>query len=576
MLNTVIKSIIFIPLHELLSLKQISTKKLAIQIITKMAFNNPSNQKTSIISIIALLISMFSQTEVKSQNDYDIIIYGATSAGIVAAVESTRMEKSVLIIEPTNRIGGLTTGGLGATDIGNKIAIGGISREFYERIAEKYASPDAWKWQKRERPVKTKWTFEPKVAHEVFEELISEHKIPIVLNERLDLTKGVIKNGGRIQSIIMESGKIFTAKVFIDASYEGDLMALAGISYTVGRESNTAYGETLNGVQTKLAQYHQFPDHVDPYIVKGKPSSGLLPNVNIEPGAEGGSDKKVQAYCFRMCLTNVPENRIPFEKPEKYTEIEYELLFRALEAGYKGPLFIMSKMPNGKTDSNNKGPFSSDYIGRNYNYPDGNYKTREKIIEAHEIYQKGLLWTLANHPRIPKKIREEYSTWGLPKDEFIDYGHWTPQLYIREARRMVSDFVMTEHHCTQDSISANQSVGMGAYTMDSHHTQRYITEEGFVKNEGDVEVGGFSPYPISYKALVPKKSECINLLVPVCLSASHMAFGSIRMEPVFMVLGQSAAVAACLAINDQIPVQEIDYHQLKKILLSKGQVLSLK
>lgn len=535
-----------------------------------------SKQKTSLIILTVLFISIVFQTKAKSQNDYDIIIYGGTSAGIAAAVESSRMGKSVLIIEPSKRIGGLTTGGLGATDIGNKIAIGGISREFYERIAQKYSTPDAWNWQKREEPVETKWTFEPKVAHEVFQDMISEYKIPVVFNERLDLSRGVIKIGGKIQSILMESGNRFRAKVFIDASYEGDLMALAGISYTVGRESNAEYGETLNGVQTKLGRYHQFPDHVDPYIVKGNPSSGLLPNVNPESGKEGSGDRKVQAYCFRMCLTNVPENRIPFEKPEKYVELEYELLFRALEAGYDGPLFIMSKMPNGKTDSNNKGPFSSDYIGKNYDYPEGDYKTRTEIIKSHEVYQKGLLWTLANHPRTPKEIRDEYSTWGLPKDEFIDYGHWSPQLYIREARRMISDFVMTEHHCTQDFVSADQSVGMGAYTMDSHHTQRYITKEGFVKNEGDVEVGGFAPYPISYKAIVPKKSECINLVVPVCLSATHMAFGSIRMEPVFMVLGQSAALAACLAINDQIPVQDINYTELKEILLSKGQVLSVK
>jgi len=533
-------------------------------------------QKARKFILAVFVISIFFQSELRSQYDYDIVIYGGTSAGIAAAVESSRMGKSVLVIEPSDRIGGLSTGGLGATDIGNKIAIGGISREFYERIAQKYATPDAWKWQEREDPVETKWTFEPGIAYEVFEDLVQEHRIPVEFNERLDLRDGVHKTGGRIQSIKMESGKSFNARVFIDASYEGDLMALAGVSYTVGRESNSEYGESLNGVQTKLGHYHQFPDHVDPYIVKGKPSSGLLPNVNQDPGAEGSADNKVQAYCFRMCLTNVSDNRIPFEKPEKYAELEYELLFRALEAGYTGPLFIMTKMPNGKTDSNNKGPFSSDFIGKNYNYPDGDYKTREEIIKAHEIYQKGLLWTLANHPRIPQEIREEYSTWGLPKDEFTDNGHWTPQLYIREARRMVSDFVMTEHHCTQDSITAEQSVGMGAYTMDSHHTQRYITEEGFVKNEGDVEVGGFAPYPISYKALVPKESECNNLLVPVCLSASHIAFGSIRMEPVFMVLGQSAALAACLAIDDQVSVQDIDYYKLKAVLLSKGQVLTAK
>lgn len=535
-----------------------------------------------------LIISLTSCQSEEVENTYDIVVYGGTSAGISAAIQSSRMGKSVVLIEPTQKdgglLGGLTTGGLGATDIGNKQAIGGISREFYERIAKKYTEQKAWKFQEREGYIKKEtsdiipsmWTFEPKIAKEVFSDILKEHDIKVVYNQRLDLGKQVNKNNGAITSIVMESGTVFYGKMFIDATYEGDLMALSGVSYTVGRESNEQYGETLNGVQKVLGKYHQFPDGVDPYIIENDSTSGLLSNVNVNIQVDGSADERVQGYCFRMCLTDVPENRIMVKKPQEYNELEYELLFRTIEAGYQGPFFIMSKMPNGKTDSNNKGPVSSDYIGRNYDYPEGDYQARERIINEHEIYQKGLLWTLANHPRIPEKIRDKFSQWGLPKDEFTENGHWTPQLYIREARRMVSDFVMTEHHCTQTNISADQSVGMGAYTMDSHHMQRYIDKNGFVKNEGDVEVGGFAPYPISYKALVPKKSECINLVVPVCLSATHVAFGSIRMEPVFMVLGQSAAIAVSLAINDQVPVQDIDYNELKKILLSKGQVLSVK
>lgn len=513
--------------------------------------------------------------------EYDIVIYGGTSAGIVAAVQATRMGKTVIIIEPTSHIGGLSTGGLGATDIGNKQAIGGISREFYERIAQKYANPDSWNWQQKEdyakksteEAIPSMWTFEPKVAQEVFQDMIDEYKLEVVLNERLDLNHDITKNEGVISSIVMESGLEFHGKVFIDATYEGDLMAQSGVVYTVGRESNEQYNETLNGVQKKLGIYHQFPDGVDPYIIQGDSTSGLLPNVNAEADEDGTGDDMVQGFCFRMCLTNVPKNRIMVEKPAEYNELEYELLFRAIEAGYTGPFFIMSKMPNGKTDSNNKGPFSSDYIGQNFSYPEGDYKMRNQIIKEHEIYQKGLLWTLVNHPRIPQEIRKEFSKWGLPKDEFLNNGHWTPQLYIREARRMVSDFVMTEHHCTQDSISAGNSIGMGAYTMDSHHMQRYVDKNGFVKNEGDVEVGGFGPYPISYKAIVPKAEECKNLLVPVCLSASHIAFGSIRMEPVFMILGQSAATAASLAIDEKLTVQEVNYDKLRSVLLKHKQVL---
>ena len=329
---------------------------------------NLKNNITAIVSII-LIASIMS---CKGKMDYDIVIYGGTSAGIVAAVQAIRMEKSVIVIEPGNHLGGLTTGGLGQTDIGNKHVIGGISREFYERIAQKYSKPETWQWQKREdyqnlgQGIKeskgvSMWTFEPKVAQAVFQDMIREHNILVVLSERLDLTKGVVKKNGKIQSIIMESGKKISGKVFIDATYEGDLLAQAGVSYTVGRESNAKYGETLNGVQTEMAVYFQFPDGVDPYVVKGDRSSGLLPNVNNNPGEEGDDDKNVQAYCFRSCLTDEPDNRMPFKKPIEYSELEYELLFRAIEAGYEGPFFIMSKMPNRKTDSNNKGPLGSDY-----------------------------------------------------------------------------------------------------------------------------------------------------------------------------------------------------------------------
>tara|TARA_B110000037_G_scaffold223202_1_gene303873 strand:+ start:40605 stop:42233 length:1629 start_codon:yes stop_codon:yes gene_type:complete len=534
----------------------------------------------SILIKLTLLVCVISCNN--SPKTYDIIVYGGTSAGIAAAIQASRMGKSAIIIEPSNHIGGLTTGGLGATDIGNKQVIGGISREFYERIAQKYDNPTAWNWQERETyipkestdSVKSMWTFEPKVAQEVFQDLIREYKIVIIKNERLDLNNGVHKKEGEIQFITAESGKEYHGKMFIDATYEGDLMAKSGVGYTVGREANAKYGETLNGVQKKHGIYHQFPDGVDPYIIKGDSISGLLPNVNAAINPDGSADEMVQGYCFRMCLTNVPENRVMVEKPESYNELDFELLFRAIEAGYQGPFFIMSKMPNNKTDSNNKGPFSTDYIGRNFEYPNGNYKTRAAIIKEHENYQKGLLWTLGNHPRVPEKIRAEFSTWGLPKDEFVNNQHWTPQLYIREARRMLSDFVMTEMHCKQNPESATESIGMGAYTMDSHHMQRYINDQGFVKNEGDVEVGGFNPYPISYKAIVPKKQECTNLLVPVCLSASHIAFGSIRMEPVFMILGQSAATAASLAIDSNSAVQQVEYAQLQQELVKDHQILN--
>lgn len=540
-------------------------------------------QRIKLLSGILFLLPFLLSCQ---RNDtYDVVIYGGTSAGISAAVQTARMGKTVIVVNPDGHIGGLTTGGLGQTDIGNKKVIGGISREFYQRIKKYYDDPDHWKWEQKSDYIDggqtrtsigedAMWTFEPGAAMSVFMDLIQEYKIQVVSNERLDLKNGIEKQNGEIAAIQTESGKKYKGRMFIDATYEGDLMAAAGVSYTFGREAVSEYGETLNGVQTKMAIHHQFEDGIDPYIEECNPASGLLPNVNSDPGIEGSGDKKIQAYCFRMCLTDVPENRIPFQKPAGYNDFEYELLFRALEKGYKGPFFIMSMMPNRKTDANNRGGFSSDYIGQNYGYPDGDYELKEMIINSHKIYQLGLMWTLANHPGVPEEIRKEWQQWGMPKDEFTGNGNWTPQLYIREARRMISDYVMTQHHCVQDSVSAIQPVGMGAYTMDSHHVQRHVNTEGDVKNEGDVQVGGFVPYPIDYRSIVPKKTECTNLLVPVCLSATHIAFGSIRMEPVFMVLGQSAATAACLAIDNGVSIQDIDYSKLRKELLAGKQVLS--
>lgn len=532
----------------------------------------------------ALSILSFAGWAVSEESSYDLVIYGGTSSGLVAGFEALAMGKTVVVIEPTSRVGGLTTGGLGQTDIGNKQVIGGLSRTFYERISKHYSDPSAWNWQKREdyrdsgqtRTAKgeaTMWTFEPSAALEVYQEWIEETGLEVVYEERLDREKGVKKEGARLVSITMESGRTFSGKIFLDTTYEGDLLAAAGVSYTVGRESIEKYGESLNGVQTKRARSHNFVDGVDPYRIAGDPDSGLLPFIDPDgPGEEGSADSRVQAYCFRMCLTDHPENRIPFHKPEGYQEEWYELLLRNFEAGENGMPWINSSMPNRKTDTNNRTGFSTDFIGQNYDYPEASYEEREKIVARHRLYQQGLMWTLANHPRVPGKIRHHIARWGMCKDEFESPTGWQQQLYVREARRMVSDFVMTQNHCQQRE-QVEDSIGMGAYTMDSHNVQRYVTQDGWVKNEGDVQVGGFPPYPISYQSLVPRAEEASNLLVPVCLSASHMAFGSIRMEPVFMVLGQTAAVAASLAIDEEVSVQEVPYEDLRKILLEKGQIL---
>jgi hypothetical protein len=512
---------------------------------------------------------------------YGIVVYGGTSGGISAAIQAARMNKSVVLIEPSKHLGGLTSGGLGATDIGNKAAIGGISREFYHRVRQYYENDANWKYEKRSEfrgpghdpREETAWTFEPHVAEKIYLEFLQTHRVRVLLGERLDLAKGVKKDDARIVSIMMESGRTFHGKMFIDATYEGDLMAKAGASYHVGREANKTYGETLNGIQVKRATHHQFIKNVDPFLKPGEPSSGLVPRVEVgPPGIDGEEDHRIQAYNFRLCATDRPENRRPWPKPTNYDEKQYELLLRNFEAGDHRIPWNPILMPNRKTDSNNNYAFSTDNIGMNYAYPDGDYTTREKIWREHLDYHKGLMWTLANHPRVPEKIRLHFQTWGMAKDEFLDNDNWPQQLYVREARRMVSDYVMIEQNCRGQRV-AEDSVGLAAYTMDSHNVQRYVTREGHVLNQGDVQVGGLSPYPISYRSIVPRSQQCTNLLVPVCLSASHISYGSIRMEPVFMVLGQSAATAAALAIDAGVPVQQVNYSTLRERLLRDKQVL---
>jgi FAD dependent oxidoreductase len=535
------------------------------------------------LASLLLMLCLPLNTSAQQPAAYDIVVYGGTAGGVVAAVQARRLGKTAVLIEPGRHLGGLTSGGLGATDIGNKAAIGGISREFYQRVRKHYSNPANWKHEKPEQyrsgrgsevgQEDAMWTFEPSVAEKILAEMAKEAGVVVVKGERLDLQKGVAKMGGRIASIGMESGQQFAGKMFVDATYEGDLMAKAGVSYTVGREANSQYGETLNGVQTKNATKHQFVAGVDPYVKKGDKSSGLLPRVHAgPPGEEGSADKRVQAYNFRMCLTDVKANQIPLAKPAGYDELQYELLLRNFEAGETRSPWSPTLMPNRKTDVNNNHGFSSDNINFNYDWPDADYRAREKLFAEHLAYQQGFLWTLVNNPRVPEKIRQEVSRWGLCKDEFQATGGYPHQLYVREARRMVSDYVMTQQNC-QGRVTAADPVGLAAYTMDSHNVQRYVDTNGQVRNEGDVQVGGFSPFPISYRSIVPKESECANLFVPICLAATHISYGSIRMEPVFMVLGQSSATAAALAIDGTTSVQQVDYAKLREQLLAGKQVL---
>ncbi len=542
-----------------------------------------------LFSVYALIFLGCSRPNNATENtdSYDIVIYGGTSAGVISAVQAKRMGKSVVIVGPDIHLGGLSSGGLGFTDSGRKEVIGGLSREFYQRLYTHYEKSDAWKWQARDAygnkgqgtpaidgEARTMWIFEPHAAEKVFEDFVTEHDIPVFRDEWLDRARGVEKKNGRISRITMLSGKTFMGKMFIDATYEGDLMAAAGVSYHVGREANSLYGEEWNGVQTGVLHHHHwFKSDISPYVIPGDPSSGLLPRISAEhPGEKGAGDDKVQAYCYRMCLTDHPDNRVPFAKPEGYDVSQYELLVRVYESGWADTFNKFDPVPNRKTDTNNHGPFSTDNIGMNYDYPEASYERRAEILKEHEVYQKGLMYFIANDPRVPEATRNEMSRWGLAKDEFVDNGNWPHQIYVREARRLIGEYVMTEGD-TLGTRQVPRSVGMGSYALDSHNVQRYVKPNGFVQNEGDIGVTPKQPYQISYGSLIPKKGECENLLVPVCVSSSHIAFGSIRMEPVFMILGQSAATAASQAIDQSVAVQDVDWETLQAQLLADKQVL---
>jgi len=521
---------------------------------------------------------------------YDVVVYGGTSAAVAAAVQVKRMGKTVVIVCPDKHLGGLSSGGLGFTDTGNKGVIGGLAREFYHRVWQHYERPGAWVHQKKEQygnkgqgtpaidgAERTMWIFEPHVAEEVFEQWIRENEIPVFRDQWLDREKGVKKENGRITSITMLNGDTYAGRIFMDATYEGDLLAAAGVAYHVGRESVATYGEEFNGVQTGVLHHrHHFgvlPKPISPYVVPGDPASGVLPRISKEPpGEKGAGDAKVQAYCYRMCLTDHEPNRVPFPKPAGYDPKQYELLLRVFEAGWRETFDKFDPIPNLKTDTNNHGPMSTDNIGMNYDYPEATYERRKEILQEHVSYQQGWLYFIANDPRVPADVREAMAKWGLAKDEFTDNGNWPHQIYVREARRMVGLFVMTQNEL-QKTKPTPDSVGMGSYTIDSHNIQRYITPEGYVQNEGDIGVSTKGPYQIAYQALVPKREQCVNLLVPVCVSSSHIAFGSIRMEPVFMILGQSAATAAVLAIDADSTVQDVPYDKLREKLVTAGQVL---
>lgn len=519
----------------------------------------------------------------------DVIIYGGNASAIIAAVQVKKMGKSVIVLCPETHLGGLTSGGLGFTDTGNKEVIGGLARDFYRRIYDHYQVDKNWNWQAKssfgnkgqgtvamDGAMRTMWLFEPHAAEQVFEDYVKEFTLTVHRNEWLDRSaKGIQKKNNTIQSIRTISGKTYIGSMFIDATYEGDLMALAGVDFHVGREANSVYGEQWNGVQVGVFQHgHYFKKPISPYRIEGDPSSGLLPEVSPEiPGPNGSGDNKIQAYCYRMCLSDHPANRIPFAKPANYDPARYTLYARVFASGWRETFDKFDLLPNRKTDTNNHGPFSTDFIGKNYDYPTASYARRAELNQAHKDYQMGLMYFLQNDPRVPSDVQSRMKEWGLAKDEFKANGGWPYQLYIREARRMKGEFIMKEADAL-GKTQVPQPVGMGSYSLDAHNAQRFVQANGFVQNEGDIGVKPDKPYSIAYGSILPKESQCGNLLVPVCMSSSHIAYGSIRMEPVFMILGQSAATAAVLAIQKKVTPQRLDYRVLEKSLLADKQILT--
>jgi len=504
---------------------------------------------------------------------YDVVVYGDSSGAVTAAVAAQRQGRSVILVNPTGFLGGMSASGLGATDfLGKRATFGGIASEFYDAIAAHYGKDYVR-------------SFEPHVGETAFEQLVIEAGVTVVFNDKLDRTSGVAMEGQRITSITTLSGNTYRGKMFIDATYVGDLMAAVGVTYTVGREAEGRYNESLAGVRrgdtpNREAHYTQrnkdhFIKAVDPYVIQGDPTSGLLPYVfKIDGLTNGQGDKKIQAYNYRVCLTTDPAKAIAIDKPVGYRAIDHELLLRNLVAGdHRMPALIEPLAGGGKkVDWNAKEAVASDYAGANWDYPEASYEQRRAIEQAHQTYIRGFIWTLANDPRVPEKLRKQAATYGLPKDEFKDNGGWPYMIYIREARRMVSDYVMTQHDA-MGKHKAPDPVGLASFGMDSHVVQYFVNEQGHVRRDGVIWRVPPKPYGVSYRSIIPRKGECENLLTPVCLSASHVAHGSIHMEPAFMVLSESAATAAGIAIEQGLAVQDVPYADLRKILVQHGQKL---
>lgn len=510
----------------------------------------------------------------------DVCIYGGTSAGVIAAVQAASLGKSVILLEPGRHLGGMSTEGLGSSDIDNhrgfrnSPAVGGLAFEFYRRIAAHYgrkAEFEAMLAEGTKRP--PLWRFEPHVAERVFDQWTGEVGVKVLKAHRLKENNGVEKNGARLMALHCENGAKVSARVFIDATYEGDLLAAAGVTFSVGREGNARYGETKNGIRTDTT-YSQIDRRIDPYVVPGDPASGLIAGVTgDELGEHGAPDESIQGFRFRTVLTKRPENRIPFAPPTGYDPAEFELLRRYLAAG--GRLAVpAANLPNEKCEPGVWHPLQSNLTGRNHLWNTSTYAEREAMLADSLRWQQALYWFLSSDSSVPAEVRRAWAQWGLCRDEFVDNNGWPRLFYVRNGRRMVSDFVLTEAHVR--SVNPEPVVDPIALSWwpPDLHSARSIVKDGAVWHEGAVFGGeDWIPFGIAYRSVVPRDVEAENLLTPTCPSSSYVAYGALRLEWTFMAIGQATGVAASMAIDGDTKVQAIPYASLASTLRSAGQVL---
>ncbi len=538
------------------------SRPVVVESILPMLSQPVSRPLRTALLFVACACASFSATE-----NFDVVVYGGTAGGVIAAVSAAREGLKTALLEPGTHIGGMVSGGLGLTDFGKKEVIGGYAFEFYQRVGRHYGM--------QRYGNDAAWYPEPHVAEAILREMLQQAGVAVFENHRLREHDGVRKRGNHVEEIRLENGASFTARIFIDSSYEGDLMAQAGVTYTWGRESSAQYGETLAGVRARTPM-HQFLVNVPARDSNGQ----LWPEISTRiPPAPGTADKAVQAYNYRMCFSEVPENRVAFTPPEGYDPRRYALFARLLAARVQAEgrvpeldsVIKVNRIPNGKADINNNGAFSTDYIGGSWDYPQAGYARRAQIWREHKDYIQGFFYFLANDPQVPEGLRQEANRWGLCRDEFTDTGHWPHQLYIRESRRMTGEYVLVQKDL-QTELTKPDPVGMGSYNSDSHNVERIVDARGLVRNEGDMQVP-VKPYQLPYRIMLPQRAEAENLLVPVAFSASHVAYSSARMEPQYMILGQAAGVAAALAISGHTPVQQIPVARLVARLRRQGAVL---